>query len=161
MPRTNGFGNRTAAKSRSSLAHTNARTSSCEAAKLAKASLREGATRGSILLGALILKGALTGGSSIFTNQRPASPGVAALRLNLRCSRARIAGCFMASRYTRFALARWSRHSATLHELVSARQRPCVSTKSATSARASRSAASSCSFKSWMSHALMFTLHTV
>ena len=53
-----------------------------------------------------ILKGALTGGSIVFTYQRPTNPGVAGPRLNLLCSRARIAGSFIACRYTRFALAK-------------------------------------------------------
>lgn len=60
MPRTKGFGNRTAARSKSACARRKARTSSCEALKLAKAFASGGAARGSTIRGAFILKAALT-----------------------------------------------------------------------------------------------------
>src|SRR5258706_5507640 len=160
MPSTNGFENRTPARSRSAYVRRNSRTSSWEVAKLAKALASESDTRGSILRGAFILKGVLTGGSRVLTNHRPTSPGTAGDRLNLPCSRARIAGSSIACRYTRFVVARWSRHSATLHEPVSACHPPRASARSATSARASRSVTSSWSCRSLISSAKL-TLHTV
>jgi hypothetical protein len=143
IPRTKGFGNRTPARSRSAYSRRKARTSSCEVLKPAKASASGGAGRGLISRGAFILKRLLTGGSIILANQRPTNPGFAGPRLTLPRSRARIAGSFIACKYKRFAVARWSRHSATLHESASARQPPRSSLRSATSACASRSAASS------------------
>ena len=148
MPRTNGFENRTPARSRPAYVRRNSRSSSWVVAKLAKALASESDTRGSTLRGDFILKGALTGGSIVLTNHRPTSPGVAGDRLNLPCSCARTAGSFIACRYARFVVARWSRHCATLHEPVSACHPPCASARSATSARASHSAASSWSCRS-------------
>src|SRR6202048_1742584 len=101
MPRMNGFGNRTAARSRSADSLRNARTSACELLKLAKALARGGAAHGSIIRGAFILKRVFTGGSIILTNQRPTNPGAAGPRLNFFFSRARSAGSFIAPRYTR------------------------------------------------------------
>src|SRR4029078_10537574 len=119
MPHTNGLQNRTPARSRSAHVRRNSRTWSWVVAKLAKAFASESNTRGATLRGDFILKGALTGGSRVLTNHRPTSPGVAGDRLSLPCSRAWIAGSFIASRYTRFVVARWSSHCAMLHEPVS------------------------------------------
>src|SRR5262245_48702571 len=65
IPRMKGFGNRIAARSRSTYARRKARTSSCEVLKLAKALASSGAVRGSIVRGAFIRKGAFTGGSIV------------------------------------------------------------------------------------------------
>lgn len=151
MPRTNGFGNRMPARSRSALARKNSRRSACVAEKLANVSASGGAARGRIFRGAFILDHHLGGGSSKPMNNRPTHPGLAGRRRCFPRPRARFAGSCMARRYNRFPVVRWSKHSATLQPPPSGRRVPCSSDNPATSASASRSAASSSSCSSVMS----------
>jgi hypothetical protein len=160
MPRTKGFENRTTARSRLAYVRRNSRTSFWLASKLAKALASETNALGSTLRGALILKRGLTGGSNVLMNHRPTNPGVAGDRLDLPSLLARIAGSLMACRYTRFVVARCSRHCATLHEPVSACHPPCTSLRSVTSIPASRWTALNWSCRSSISDAA-FTPHTM
>ena len=106
IPGTKGFGNPIEARSSSALSSRKLRTSFWEARKLAKASASDGAGRGRILFGLFILEETLTGGSILLANQPPKRPATAGPRLNLPRLRARLAGSFMACRYTRLVVAR-------------------------------------------------------